>query len=248
MKILALTPAQTEAPRSSLVYMFDVVIREFGTQGSFFGGKVSSDGEWLLNDKSALNFLNQSVIDGEPVLLLGTAFLFVNFLDKMTGLNLKLPAGSCLLDTGGYKGRSRECSKSELHALITERLGIPSSHIAAEYGMSELSSQAYDTVVGQPQHGRASRMGTCEADLKSDDRRFRFPPWARAQIISSETGREVDEGQTGLIRVFDLANAYSVLAIQTEDVAIRRHEGFELVGRVRAAEPRGCSILAADLL
>jgi hypothetical protein len=64
------------------------------------------------------------------------------------------------------------------------------------------------------------------------------------QIVSPETGREVGEGETGLIRVFDLANVYSVMAIQTEDLGIRRGTGFALAGRAVLAEPRGCSLMA----
>ena len=98
--------------------------------------------------------------------------------------------------------------------------------------MSELSSQAYDCSV---QSFKFEVQGP---------RAFRFPPWARVQIISPETGKEVGEGETGLIRIFDLANVYSVLAIQTEDLGIRRGTGFELVGRSPKVEPRGCSLMA----
>ncbi len=73
---------------------------------------------------------------------------------------------------------------------------------------------------------------------------FHFPPWTRAQIVSPETGREVADGETGLIRVFDLANVFSVMAIQTEEVGVHHGEGFELIGRARLAEPRGCSLMA----
>jgi hypothetical protein len=31
--------------------------------------------------------------------------------------------------------------------------------------------------------------------------------------------------------------------VQTEDLAVRRGDGFELLGRAAAAEPRGCSLL-----
>jgi hypothetical protein len=65
------------------------------------------------------------------------------------------------------------------------------------------------------------------------------------QLISPETGREVGEGETGLIRVLDLANVYSVMAIQTEDLGTRRGDGFALAGRAALAEPRGCSLQAA---
>jgi len=73
---------------------------------------------------------------------------------------------------------------------------------------------------------------------------FHFPPWARSVVVSPENGIEVREGETGLLRVFDLANVRSVLAIQTEDLAVRRGTGFELVGRAPRAEPRGCSLQA----
>ena len=134
------------------------------------------------------------------------------------------------METGGYKNRSRSMPKAELHALITERLGVPPENIICEYGMSELSSQAYDSGV------RSQNSGV---------REFQFPPWARVQIISPETGREVADGETGLIRIFDLANVFSVAAIQTEDLGIRRGDGFELIGRAQLAEPRGCSLMTA---
>jgi hypothetical protein len=95
--------------------------------------------------------------------------------------------------------------------------------------MTELSSQAYDHIVGQPE--------------PPSSRRFQFPPWARAHIVSPETGQEVALGETGILRVLDLANIRSVAALETDDLAIRRPEGFELAGRISNAEPRGCSLL-----
>lgn len=74
---------------------------------------------------------------------------------------------------------------------------------------------------------------------------FHFPPWARAMVVSPEDGMEVGEGDTGLLRVVDLANVRSVLAVQTEDLAVRRGDGFELIGRAVGAEARGCSLRAA---
>ncbi len=96
--------------------------------------------------------------------------------------------------------------------------------------MSELSSQAYDCIAGS-------------SSAKPENRVFSFPPWARVQIISPETGAEVEVGQTGLIRVTDLANAYSVMAVQTEDLGVRHAAGFELMGRTPVAESRGCSLM-----
>jgi hypothetical protein len=60
--------------------------------------------------------------------------------------------------------------------------------------------------------------------------------------VSAEDGRPVAGEAPGLLQVFDLANAFSVLAVQTEDLAIRRMDGWEWIGRATAAEPRGCSL------
>jgi hypothetical protein len=72
---------------------------------------------------------------------------------------------------------------------------------------------------------------------------FHFPPWARAEVISPETGRAAPEGENGLLRVFDLANVRSVMALQTVDLGIKRGTGFELLGRAEAVAPRGCSLM-----
>lgn len=223
-----LTPPPSQAPNSSLVHMFETARRNFRAPEKSFLGTLAADGSWTLDFAFATETLENSWRTGQPVGLLGTAFSFVHLLDHLATQNLRfeLPAGSRVMETGGYKNRSRVLPKEELHALIADRLGVPRARIICEYGMSELSSQAYDTPTANP-------------------RVFQFPPWARAQIISPETGREVSEGETGLLRIFDLANAFSAMAVQTEDLAVRRGDGFELLGRTAVAEPRGCSLMTA---
>jgi hypothetical protein len=250
--IICLTPPQELAPHSSLVHMFETLRQKFGSNRSMFLGHIGEDGRWTLNVEAEVEALRRGVEKGEPMLILGTAFLYVHLLDYLTDRNisLKLPAGSVAMETGGYKGRSRAVPKEELHSSISEHLGISEPNIICEYGMSELSSQAYDHVPYQfcssrrkEAHSTSSR--TDHSPLTSAAARvFHFPPWARVQIISPETGREVNEGETGLIRVFDLANVFSVMAIQTEDLGIRRGDGFELIGRASLAEARGCSLMA----
>ncbi len=228
-QFLSLTPEAIAAPHSSLAHMFAVIHREFGNDASRFAGSVDGSGNWVLDCTQATETLQALTLKNHPVMLMGTAFNMVHLLDHLGDrqINMQLPAGSCAMETGGYKGRSRELSKSELHREMGARLGLPMGAILCEYGMSEISSQGYDTMLG----GETSAA-----------RVFQFPPWARVQIISPETGREVEEGERGLIRIFDLANVGSVLAVQTEDVGIRRGEGFELLGRTTRAEPRGCSL------
>ena len=243
-ELVFLTPDKKNAPHSSLVHMFETVRQNFALPTSVFAETVSADGFWMVDFAATLQKLKAVSAASKPLALFGTAFSFVHLLDFLTEKNLRfqLPPGSRVMETGGYKNRSRVLPKAELHALITDRLGVPPKNIICEYGMSELSSQAY--AVTSDEWQVASEIGaTHHSSLITHH--FRFPPWARVQIISPETGREVAEGETGIIRILDLANVFSVAAIQTEDLGIRRGEGFELMGRAQLAEPRGCSLMTA---
>ena len=223
-RLLFLTPDRAAAPHSSLVHMFDTLRRESSLPASAFLGRQSADGSWALDFPAVLRVLQTAIASAEPQTLLGTAFSFVHLLDHLVehDLQLRLPAGSRVMETGGYKNRSRTLPKAQLHNLITARLCVPATHIVCEYGMSELSSQAYAVAGAQT---------------------FSFPPWVRARLISPETGRVVSAGETGLVRVHDFANVFSVAAVQTEDLGIQQGACFELLGRAELAEPRGCSLM-----
>lgn len=226
---LCLAPPPGLAPHSSLVHMFHCVSREFGGADSRCLAGTDATGAWHLDFAATFAALHRAEQVGQPLVLLGTAFMFVHLLDELEqrAVSFTLPLGSRVMETGGYKGRSRELPKPELHARLAARLGLSPDDIVCEYGMSELSSQAYS-------------LTTNHAPLP-----FHFPPWCRARVVSPESGREVADGETGLLRIFDLANVRSVLALQTEDLAVRCGAGFMLLGRARQAEARGCSLLAA---
>lgn len=171
--------------------------------------------------------LVQATEGNEPVTLFGTALAFLDFFEWLGSKKITLPPGSLAVETGGYKGTQRQLTKAELHALFAERLGLPSDRVWNEYGMTELSSQFYTHGAGRVHEGA---------------------PWVRALVINPETNVEAAEGETGVLRIFDLANLYSCCAIQTRDLAIRRGEHFELIGRDPAALPRGCSRSADEML
>jgi hypothetical protein len=155
----------------------------------------------------------------EPVTLFGTALAFLNLLEETS--DLPLPPGSILMETGGFKGMDREIGKADLYAQLSKCFRIEAHCIWNEYGMTELSSQFYSRGIGQPHFA---------------------PPWLRFLIINPKTNREASPGAIGLLRVFDLANLWSVLAVQTQDLAVAKgDEGFLLLGRDPTALPRGCS-------
>ena len=160
----------------------------------------------------------------EPVTLLGTALGFLRLFEQLGEGSIRLPAGSAAMETGGYKGSGRHIPKADLYAMFEEKLGIDQENIFNEYGMTELSSQFY---------ARGPR------GLHSG------PPWVRAVIADPVTLREVNEGEKGILLIYDTANVGSVVGIRTQDLAVRRGTGFELHGRDPSALPRGCS-RAAD--
>lgn len=164
---------------------------------------------------------------GKPVAILGTALAFLHLFERLDGSPLPLPPGSYALETGGYKGTGRTLTKEALYAQFETTLGLKPDDIQNEYSMTELSSQWYTHGIGQPHKG---------------------PPWTRSVVIDPETGTEVADGETGVIRLIDLANLGSVIAIQTQDLAIRRGRDFQLIGRDPAAIPRGCSRSADEQL
>ena len=153
----------------------------------------------------------------QPVSMLGTALAFLHLFERLGGQRQRVAPGSFALETGGYKGSGRDIPKEELYAMFGDYLGLPPDAILNEYGMTELSSQCYTRGLGQPHES---------------------PPWLRALVINPETGSEVSVGETGILRLFDLANLGSTLAVETQDLAIRREAGFH------AARPRPGSAAA----
>ena len=176
-ELLALTPPPAQVPHSSLVHMFEIVRQKLGAPNPAFVGRIEADAAWTLNFNAALSAADSSKPKTKKSkLILGTAFSFVHLLDCLVerDLRVELPAGSRVMETGGYKNRSHAMPKAELHALIADRLGVPPENIICEYGMSELSSQAYDGQVRSAKcevsnfhRGRARRSFHRKPDAKS---------------------------------------------------------------------------------
>ena len=213
-----------EAPDSSLSYMMGAVNRVFARErGRFYIRKNQILHTRLLSDLKTAK---------KKVFVLATAFSLKSFLDylKVEKIVLKLPKGSRLMETGGFKGGASQISQKTLYNECEKRLGISKDHCVSEYGMTELSSQFYDTTLYDRTNG--FRRSSFKAG----------PSWLKTLVIDPKTGRETRRGQAGLLRHFDLANRGSVMAIQTDDLGRRVGEGFELLGRASSAEIRGCSL------
>lgn len=227
--VLTLGPSPAEAPDSSLTHMNELFAQKLGVKG--FGGF------YLSGDVFDLARLDESVaravVEGQKVLLLGTSFAFVHLLEALGDDAFPLPPGSRIMQTGGFKGRSREVSASELRAAIATTFAVEERAVVQEYGMTELSSQFYERTAVDPAAPPALLFE---------------PPWARVIPVDPETLAPVAEGAEGIARIEDLCNVDSAFAIQTADRVRREQGGFVLLGRQPGSAPRGCSIAIDELL
>ncbi|KAB2959987.1 MAG: acyl-protein synthetase [Thermoanaerobaculia bacterium] len=225
--MLALVPPRAVAPDSSLGFMVDHVLARFGGPGSGYGFgargvEIGPCRSWLAARQRG----------GEPVLVLASAFALADLLAFLARSNLhfRLPAGSAIFETGGFKGRAKTLSRAELLGAAADWLGVPSGRVVSEYGMTELTSQAYT------------------ATLAGGDPELFVPaPWMRVRALDPATLAELPAGETGLLAIFDLANVGSALHVLTEDLGRTEPGGFRLAGRAPDADLRGCSLLAEEL-
>ncbi len=227
LRYLLLVPDFRRRPHSSLGFMLDRIAarRGDGRDGRFVDGdSFDSDG--------FIAALDAALADNVPVCIATTAFALVAALDVLRARDRRfvLPAGSRMMETGGFKGRARVVEQPELYAAAAACFGIATSSIVAEYGMTELTSQYYDSFASRTQARRVKV----------------WPPWLRPIVVDPQ-GQPVAPGVVGAIRHIDCANRSSVVAIATEDVGALTGDGLVLLGRERGAELRGCSLDAEDL-
>lgn len=253
--MLVLAPSAEQAPDSSLYFMLDFVSRRFGR-----GGRVHYFDHDLTLDAGALcEALAALAAQDQPALLLGPSFSYVHFFDRAPDFRVALPPRSRLFETGGFKGKSREVGRDELHALFRERLGIAPEMVVGEYGMSELSSQLYEPTLRQ-----ALARGHVPGHLDGM-RLYLPPPWCAVRVLDPATLAPLPPGRPGLVAFFDLANVDSVAAVVTGDMGEllprtsagdappgwhglpEGARGLRLHGRAAGQSAKGCS-LAIDML
>jgi hypothetical protein len=225
--MLSLIPSRQQLPDSSLSFMVDHAMATWGDPSNAWAlGPRGVDGRRLRT------WLAARQRDRRPVLVLATAFALVEAIEKLErlGVRFRLPVGSVLFETGGYKGRTRELSADDLAERTEAWLGLAPGRIVREYGMTELTSQLYSRTLsgGSP-------------DL------FAAPHWCRYRVLDPETLEEAEAGQTGLIAILDLANLGTAVHLLTEDLGIAEPDGLRLLGRASGADLRGCSLTAEEL-
>lgn len=207
--IAALLPSYIERSNSSLIYMADNLIKKSRQNGSGF---------YKENVADLIQTLNQAKKANLKALLIGVSFALLDLAEQMAP-DL---SGVIVMETGGMKGRRKEMTRSELHAVLKDKFNVPTIH--SEYGMTELMSQAYS----------------------KGDGMFYCPPWMKVIIRDPQDPLTIysEHSKTGGINIIDLANINSCSFIATGDLG-RVHDdgGFEVLGRYDNSDIRGCNLL-----
>ncbi len=211
---LCLLPSYLERSGSSLVAMLNDWVSATEHAGSGF----------FLYDHAALyEQLLKLTAEGKDVQLWGVTFALLDFAEyvKERGAIAEADAFT-LIETGGMKGRRAEITRNELHEILRSAFNL--SRIGGEYGMTELSSQAY-----APDRGLyrcPPQMQVCA--MRSDD------PFTPAEF-----------GITGRLCVADLASEHACAFIMTSDAGRVYEDGsFEVLGRLDYSDLRGCNLMA----
>lgn len=176
-------------------------------------------GFYLYEHEALAGVLRRLEASGQKTLLIGVTFALLDFAGKYR-LDLR---HTVVMETGGMKGRRTEITREELHDVLMQRLGMPAVH--AEYGMTELLSQAYSSGQGI----------------------FRCPDWMRVLVRDEDDPLIVRARGEGLINVIDLANVWSCAFLATDDIGkVDADGGFTVAGRVDNSDIRGCSLMVAS--
>lgn len=201
--LYALLPNYLRRKGSSLVYMADRLIGDCGS-----GGFYLDNHEALLRDMAA---------DPKPKILLGVTYALLELAERYAP---KLQ-NTVVMETGGMKGYREEVAKERLHEILCEAFGVAEIH--SEYGMAELTSQAYSSGEGI----------------------FRAPAWMRMLVRDVNNPlRILPAGSRGAVDIIDLANVGSCAFIATQDVGSLFDDGsFTIEGRLSGADIRGCNLL-----
>ncbi len=202
--LYALLPSYLEREGSSLVYMVDKMVER-----AVAGGFYLRDHEQLLADIAA---------DANPKkILLGVSYALWDIVES----HAPALTDVIIMETGGMKGRREQIDKVQFHNILCRGFGVDKIH--SEYGMAELTSQAYS----------------------SGENRFFTPPWMRVVLREvSDPFSFVGSAGRGAINIIDLASLYSCAFIETQDIGSIFDDGaFSVDGRVEQSEIRGCNLL-----
>ncbi len=204
----ALLPSYLDRNNSGLVYMVDTLIPLISDSGDFFNKDY----------KSLVDIIDNKREKNQKVLIFGVTFGLMELANISGNKNWD---HITVIETGGMKGHGAEVVRDEVHNKLKSTWNL--NFIQSEYGMTELTSQAYSLNNGI----------------------FNCPPWMKVLIQDpSDPKSFLPIGKTGRICIIDLMNYHSCSFIATDDLGKLNKDGsFEILGRIDYSDIRGCNQL-----
>ncbi|KAB8040555.1 hypothetical protein GCL60_01155 [Silvanigrella paludirubra] len=170
----------------------------------------------------------------ENIIIFGTTFhhlIVAEYVQKNKLTQIFKGQKLNIIDTGGTKGRTQSFNLQETIQIVKESYSNPSDFsFLSEYGMCELSSQAWSL-------------------KKIHDGSFQCNQTLTPIVVNLNENKVLGEGEYGFLAFFDFINMESWPSIITEDIAciIDQKEGiFHLRGRSPDATLKGCSLNVKD--
>ena len=205
--VLALLPSYLERDDASLVYMVQEFIHKSTHKESGF---------FLDNMASLSKQLQENQSNKVPTLLIGVSFALLELAEKYP----QDLSNIMVMETGGMKGRAKELLRIELHDFLKKAFKL--SSVYSEYGMTELTSQAYMT-----------------------GNHFLPAPTMRAYTTDIyDPFSKLANAKQGVLNIIDLANVDTCSFIQTSDLAkVYADNSFDVLGRIDNADIRGCNLM-----
>jgi phenylacetate-coenzyme A ligase PaaK-like adenylate-forming protein len=176
----------------------------------------------------------------EGVLLFGFTFvLYQNVVLELRkkGKRFQLPEGSKIAHIGGWKKlESQKVSKELFLKDVSECFGVPEENIFDFYGFTEQMGLTYVSQGNLPKV---------------------MPVYSEIIIRDFQTLKPVEDGSEGLIQILTpIPHSYPGISVLTEDVGRivgRGHDEtgrfgtqFEILGRAKKAEARGCGDIMSE--
>ncbi|MEO8713162.1 MAG: acyl transferase [Parafilimonas sp.] len=205
--IIGLLPSYLQQKNSSLVKMVNDLIEL---------SQHAQSGFYLDDYEKLYHVLQQLENQKQTTLLIGVTYALLDFAEKFP---IQLSC-TTIMETGGMKGRRKEITRDEVHAILKKQFQVQQVH--SEYGMTELLSQAYSKANGK----------------------FYCPSWMKVFVRDEDDPLLVKPTGKGALNIIDLANAYSCAFIATDDAGEVFDDGsFTVAGRLDGSDIRGCSLM-----
>lgn len=207
----------------------------FASSAEYF--LTESNGSYSLDIQAFEKALSQYT---DKIAVFGFTFVLYHFVIKPLlnkDIQFSLPEGSKVVHIGGWKKlESQKVSKDKFNEDIHSILGVEKSNIIDFYGFTE-------------------QMGLVYADCKEGYKHV--PLYSEILIRDFQTLEPVQDGQEGLIQILTpLPYSYPGVSVLTDDVGVIKQRGkckcgrygtaFQIVGRAKRSEPRGCGDILSD--